>query len=46
MREYVVVPETVLGSPPKLNEWLRRAEAYARTLPAKTKKKGGRGTGR
>ena len=47
MREYVVVPEAVLGSPPKLREWLRRAEAYARTLPAKSsKQKAGRSTRR
>jgi TfoX/Sxy family transcriptional regulator of competence genes len=36
MREYVVVPELILASPPKLREWLNRAQAYARTLPAKS----------
>jgi len=38
MREYVVVPESILASPPKLSEWLNRAQAYARTLPAKSSK--------
>ena len=39
MREYVVVPEALLRSAPKLLGWLRRAEAYARTLPPKSSKK-------
>ena len=39
MREYVVVPESFLASPPKLTEWLNRAQAYARTLPRKTAKR-------
>jgi len=38
MREYVVVPESILASPPRLTEWLMRAQAYARTLPAKGSK--------
>ena len=39
MREYVVVPEALLRSAPKLLGWLRSAEAYARTLPPKSSKK-------
>jgi TfoX/Sxy family transcriptional regulator of competence genes len=38
MREYVVLPEAILASPPKLSQWLSRAQAYARTLPPKSSK--------
>jgi len=38
MREYVVLPESILSSPPKLVEWMNRAHAYARTLPPKDPK--------
>lgn len=38
MKEYVVVPESILESPRQLNTWLGKALAYARSLPPKTPK--------
>lgn len=38
MREYVVLPPSVLSSPDQLSEWLRRAFEYARSLPPKPAK--------
>jgi TfoX/Sxy family transcriptional regulator of competence genes len=38
MREYVVVPPSVLGSEALLATWLERALAHARTLPPKQPK--------
>jgi len=38
MREYVVVPEAILASRPKLTEGLSRAQTYARTLPPRSSK--------
>ena len=38
MREYAVVPPSVLESPQQLDEWLSRAFAYALSLPPKQKK--------
>lgn len=35
MREYVVVPEPVLGEPRTLAAWLARSIRYARSLPPK-----------
>jgi TfoX/Sxy family transcriptional regulator of competence genes len=39
MREYVVVPEEVLGSSTTLDEWLRKGHAFASSLPPKAAKK-------
>lgn len=36
MREYVVLPTTVVGDPAQLMSWLERAYAFANSLPAKT----------
>ena len=38
MREYVVVPDVVWGSPSTLRSWLAKAHAYASSLPQKKKK--------
>lgn len=38
MREYVVVPPAVLNAPEQLEHWLKRALAFATTLPPKVKK--------
>jgi TfoX/Sxy family transcriptional regulator of competence genes len=35
MREYAAVPADVLASPKSLESWLRRAHAYAASLPPK-----------
>jgi TfoX/Sxy family transcriptional regulator of competence genes len=35
MKEYLVVPATVVKSPAKLRAWIDHAHAYAKTLPAK-----------
>lgn len=35
MREYVVVPETILKSEQQLNAWLEKAATYVKTLPPK-----------
>ena len=35
MREYVVVPDPVRGSPAAMREWLFKARAYASSLPPK-----------
>jgi TfoX/Sxy family transcriptional regulator of competence genes len=35
MKEYVVVPASVLADPPALAGWVERAIAHARTLPPK-----------
>jgi TfoX/Sxy family transcriptional regulator of competence genes len=38
MREYVVLPETLLKRRPALTKWLAQAHDYAKGLPAKPKK--------
>jgi len=38
MKEYVVVPPSVLDSKSQLSKWLEKASAYARSLPPKTRK--------
>jgi TfoX/Sxy family transcriptional regulator of competence genes len=38
MKEYVVVPLDVYRDPKVLDAWLRRAHAYAASLPPKVKK--------
>jgi len=38
MKEYVVVPKSLYSDARALDEWLRRAHAYAATLPPKIKK--------
>ncbi len=37
MKEYVVVPDAIVQSPAQLGKWLKRAAAYAQSLPPKTK---------
>ena len=39
MKEYVLVPPSVLQAPAVLETWLNRALAYARSLPPKRKSK-------
>jgi TfoX/Sxy family transcriptional regulator of competence genes len=39
MKEYVVVPQTMLKKPAELKQWLARSFAYASSLPPKAKKK-------
>ncbi len=39
MRGWVIVPPQTLGTPKELNTWLEKAMEFAKTLPAKTKKK-------
>ncbi len=39
MTGWYVVPPRILNSPSELNAWMQRAMAYAKTLPAKAKKK-------
>jgi TfoX/Sxy family transcriptional regulator of competence genes len=49
MREYVVVPASVLGNPKALSSWVAEALAYGRRLPPKASKKkktGGKNTPR
>ena len=46
MKEYVVVPAADVAKPAALAKWVAQAHTYAKTLPAKEKKKpsgGGRG---
>jgi TfoX/Sxy family transcriptional regulator of competence genes len=38
MREYAVVPPSLLKSPAKLKVWLKKSVLYAQTLPAKMRK--------
>ncbi len=38
MKEYVLVPPSVLNSEAELGRWLRKSLAYARSLPPKVKK--------
>ncbi|HVP79931.1 MAG TPA: TfoX/Sxy family protein [Thermodesulfobacteriota bacterium] len=38
MREYVVVPKTLLNATEKLRTWVERSLAYVSSLPAKAKK--------
>lgn len=40
MKEYVVVPESILKSEAQLDAWLQKALAYSKTLPPKTKSRG------
>lgn len=42
MREYVVVPETVLDSAKDLGAWLRKSASYVGSLPAKQPKARGK----
>ena len=44
MREYVVLPRTVLEEAAQLRSWLARATAYASTLPPKKPSGGKRAT--
>ena len=44
MREYVVVPPSILKSDKRLNAWLGKALAYAKALPPKTPKSRGKRT--
>ena len=46
MREYVVVPDTVLGSSKLLAMWLTRSREYVSSLPAKKPRLKTTGTGR
>jgi TfoX/Sxy family transcriptional regulator of competence genes len=39
MREYVVVPESILESEDRLNTWLEKALEYCKSLPPKSAKK-------
>jgi len=45
MREYVVVPKTLLNTPERLRAWVEKSLAYVESLPAKPKKTSGRGGG-
>jgi TfoX/Sxy family transcriptional regulator of competence genes len=38
MREYLVVPESILKSEDELNAWLEKALAYCKSLPPKSAK--------
>jgi len=38
MKEYSVVPETLLAKPDELKKWLDKAFDYANSLPPKVKK--------
>ncbi|MGI9384174.1 MAG: TfoX/Sxy family protein [Methyloligellaceae bacterium] len=38
MREYIALPDDLLGDPPQLQEWMARSYAYAAALPVKQKK--------
>jgi TfoX/Sxy family transcriptional regulator of competence genes len=42
MKEYVVVPASIVSKPKELGAWIERGHRYAKTLPAKsaTKKAG------
>lgn len=47
MKEYVVVPPALIDSEESLEEWLKKAFAYAKSLPPKPpKKKTLKGTGK
>jgi TfoX/Sxy family transcriptional regulator of competence genes len=46
MREYVVVPSTIVETKAALARWLAKASAYAGSLPAKTPKARTRSAGR
>ena len=39
MKEYITLPEPVYKDADALNQWLKRAHAYASTLPPKVAKK-------
>ena len=39
MKEYVVVPGSVVAAPTKLGEWIERGHRYVLTLPAKSSAK-------
>lgn len=41
MKEYVTVPESMLGKPAELKKWLAKSYAYANSLPPKVRKKSG-----
>jgi TfoX/Sxy family transcriptional regulator of competence genes len=36
MKEYVVVPASIVATPKSLSAWIERSHGYARALPAKT----------
>lgn len=38
MKEYVVLPEAIIGKPATLGRWLRKSMAYTGALPPKQKK--------
>ena len=38
MKEYVALPTSMIGDPAKAADWVRRAAAYAASLPPKQKK--------
>ena len=38
MKEYIVVPESLYTDAKSFEEWLKRAHAYAASLPPKVKK--------
>jgi TfoX/Sxy family transcriptional regulator of competence genes len=38
MREYSVMPETLLKNPKKTSDWIKKSIAYATSLPIKMKK--------
>ena len=46
MKEYVVVPAADVAKPAALAKWVAQAHTYAKTLPAKEKKKKPSGGGR
>jgi TfoX/Sxy family transcriptional regulator of competence genes len=46
MKEYVVVPTADVAKPAALAKWVAQAHTYAKTLPAKEKKKDSSGGGR
>jgi TfoX/Sxy family transcriptional regulator of competence genes len=39
MKEYVVIPDSVMGNPEVLREWINRSFHYVSVLPQKEKKK-------
>lgn len=42
MKEYVVIPQSILNSDEELNRWLEKSIQYANSLPPKQPKKGTR----
>ena len=40
MKEYVVIPDSVMGNPEILKEWMNRSFRYVSALPQKEKKAG------